>query len=63
MLRITEIIKRATEVLESEDEAIEWLKRPSRALGDETPLVYANTEVGSQEVMNLLGRIEHGVFS
>ncbi|MBW1797126.1 MAG: DUF2384 domain-containing protein, partial [Deltaproteobacteria bacterium] len=36
---------------------------PARALGGKTPLEYADTEPGAQEVDELLGRIEHGVFS
>jgi len=32
-------------------------------LGGETPLEYAETEVGAREVEDLLGRIEYGVYS
>ena len=37
-------------------------KEPAWALGDVTPLQYADTELGAQEVEDLLGRIEHGVL-
>lgn len=57
------LLERAEEVLEDRDEAVSWLKTPLRVLGGQTPLKYADTAVGSEEVMNLLGRIEHGVFS
>ena len=43
--------------------ARKWLKEPSWALGDVTPLQYADTELGAQGVEDLLGRIEHGVFT
>jgi putative toxin-antitoxin system antitoxin component (TIGR02293 family) len=43
--------------------ARKWLKEPSWALGDVIPLQYADTELGAQEVEDLLGRIEHGVFT
>jgi putative toxin-antitoxin system antitoxin component (TIGR02293 family) len=43
--------------------ATRWLTRPQRALGQRTPLTYARTEVGAQEVRNLIGRLEHGVFT
>ena len=43
--------------------ARKWLKDPAWALGDIPPLTYADTELGSKEVEDLLGRIEHGVFS
>src|SRR5947209_11934587 len=57
------LIARATEVLESKEGAIQWLKSPIQALGWKTPLSLAQTVVGLREVENVLGRIEHGVFS
>jgi uncharacterized protein (DUF2384 family) len=32
-------------------------------LGDVAPLEMAATETGAREVENLIGRLEHGVFS
>lgn len=40
-----------------------WLKRPARALGGHTPLEFAETEMGAREVEDLIGRIEHGVYT
>lgn len=40
-----------------------WLSTPKVALGGESPLDYSRVEVGSQEVLDLVGRIEHGVPS
>lgn len=45
------------------DAAIQWLKTPSPILGGESPLVHASTEMGAREVEDLIGRIQHGVFS
>ena len=42
--------------------AQKWLETPQPGLGGETPLDFASTEVGSREVENLIGRLEHGVF-
>ena len=53
----------AVEVLEGTDLARQWFTTPKRALGGQTPLAYADTEPGAREVENLLGRLEHGVFS
>ncbi|TAK90866.1 MAG: DUF2384 domain-containing protein [Verrucomicrobia bacterium] len=39
------------------------MKAPQFGLGGTAPLVYARTETGAQEVENLLGRIEYGVYS
>lgn len=57
------LLVRAEEVLGNHDDALHWLKSPQRALGGQTPLDYADTEVGANEVKDLLGRIEHGIFS
>ena len=54
---------RAVEVLESPSGAIHWLKNSVQALGEETPLSYVRTTVGLRELENILGRIEHGVYS
>ena len=40
-----------------------WLRKPQRALGDNTPLAMSRTEVGAAEVENLIGRLEYGVFT
>lgn len=39
-----------------------WLGAPEMALDGETPLSLLDTEVGAQEVLRLLGQLEHGVF-
>jgi putative toxin-antitoxin system antitoxin component (TIGR02293 family) len=54
---------RTVEVLESEPGAVQWFKSPVQALGWVTPLSYARTSIGLRELENILGRIEHGVFS
>jgi putative toxin-antitoxin system antitoxin component (TIGR02293 family) len=54
---------RAADVLESEPGAVHWFKNPIQALGWATPLAYARTAVGLRELDNILGRIEHGVYS
>lgn len=43
--------------------ARQWMSQPKKALGGESPLDYAATEVGAREVENLIGRLEHGVFA
>lgn len=63
LYRFGALIEKACEVLEDKETAIRWLNTPKKALNNETPLHYAVTEVGNNEVIELLGRIEHGVFS
>lgn len=63
VVRLGRIYARATEVFENEDEAARWLREPVDSLGGRTPLELSSTEPGAREVEQLLGRIEHGVFS
>jgi putative toxin-antitoxin system antitoxin component (TIGR02293 family) len=64
LLRISGIFEKSLELFEGDLEAaVNWLTTPKRALGNEQPLFYSRTELGAREVENLLGRIEHGVFS
>lgn len=63
VLRLARLLHRAADVFETLDSAADWLKEPNRALGDDTPLAYAETELGAREVENLLGRLEYGVYS
>lgn len=46
-----------------EDAALRWITAPNKALGNATPLELASTETGTREVENLIGRLEHGVFT
>jgi putative toxin-antitoxin system antitoxin component (TIGR02293 family) len=54
---------KAVEVMETEDNARRWVNSPQVGLGGAIPLDFAETEVGAREVEDLLGRIEHGVYS
>lgn len=63
ILRVAAVFQRAIEVLGDLGKARRWFGRPKRALRGETPFKYCDTEPGAEEVTNLLGRIEHGVFS
>lgn len=45
------------------DAAISWLRTPKDILGGESPLEHATTEIGARDVEDLMGRIQHGVFS
>jgi len=60
---LSRLFFRALDVLESVHGAIHWFKNPIQALGWATPLAYAGTSVGLRELENILGRIEHGVYS
>jgi putative toxin-antitoxin system antitoxin component (TIGR02293 family) len=63
LLRIGVLFERAVEVLGTVAAARDWMKTPKKALAGKTPLDYSDTGPGAREVEDLLGRIEHGVFS
>ena len=63
LLRLARVARRAAEVFEKSELALDWLKRPNRALGGERPLDLLDTDIGAENVLDVLGRIEHGVFS
>ncbi len=63
LYRIQRLFAKALGVFEDVNLARKWLKEDAYGLGDVSPLEYAATEIGAREVEDLLGRIEHGVFS
>ena len=62
VLRLAQVYDMAVEVFGGQKKAEGWLKKPARGLGGKIPLEYADTNLGAQEVITLLGRIEHGIF-
>lgn len=64
ILRVDRIFQRAMEVFRHDrDLAKKWMKSPAKALGNVPPIDFLETDVGTREVENLLGRIEYGVYS
>jgi putative toxin-antitoxin system antitoxin component (TIGR02293 family) len=62
LLRLSRIVGLALRLFEGElSETRRWLMTPHSALGDETPLRMAATEIGAREVEHLIGRLEHGI--
>lgn len=60
LARLDRIVLLATEVFGARDQAVQWLKRPSRALGAEMPLQLLDTDAGTQRVERELRQIQHG---
>ena len=64
VLRASRLFARAQDLFDGDQEAARgWLMKPQRALGGATPLEIAKTEVGAREVEQIIGRLEHGVFT
>lgn len=62
LYRIVRLYHRAVEVI-GEKPGAEWLTTPKRFLGGQSPLEFADTEIGAYEVEQALGRLEHGVLA
>jgi len=63
LLRLARVVGRANEVFENAQSALHWLKSPNSALSGATPLSLLDTDLGAENVLDTLGRIEHGVFA
>ena len=55
--------EKAKEIFGSQENAVKWLKSPNNVLGGITPVQAMSSRFGAEEVMDILGRIEYGVFS
>ncbi len=62
-VRLMRLFDRAKQVFGTDENTRGWFNAKILALGRKTPLEYAQTEPGAREVENIIGRIEHGVFS
>ncbi len=64
LLRLSRVFEKAVDLFEGNTaSAVGWMVTPRRALSEQSPLDYSRTEIGAREVENLIGRLEHGVFS
>lgn len=63
LVRLALLYGRATEVLGDESIVRQWMKTPRDLFGGLTPFQMASSELGAQEVEDLLTRTEHGVFA
>mgnify|MGYP001083853395 CR=1 FL=1 len=64
LLALNDLYQQAHEALGGQGPSITaWLRQPAKALGNLTPLNLLDTFDGLQEVKNVLGRLEWGVYS
>jgi putative toxin-antitoxin system antitoxin component (TIGR02293 family) len=64
LLRLSAVFEQAVDLFEgNQANALKWLTAPKKELENESPLAYSRTELGAREVEDLIGRLEHGVFS
>ena len=63
ILSIADIYSYGYEVFEDETKFNEWVFRPNRALGGKQPFELLDNQFGREEIKNLIGRIDYGVYS
>ncbi|MDJ6852420.1 DUF2384 domain-containing protein [Salmonella enterica] len=64
LVRIIRVIDRAVELFEgNKEEAQKWLNEPNRALSWKVPAELMASETGAYEIIKLITRLEHGVYS
>jgi putative toxin-antitoxin system antitoxin component (TIGR02293 family) len=63
LYRLARIVALAQQSLGGHERAMRWLKRGNRALAGVAPIAALDTELGSRQVENVLGRIAYGGVS
>jgi putative toxin-antitoxin system antitoxin component (TIGR02293 family) len=63
LIRVARVMANAKRVLGSRDKAAHWLRTANRALDGAAPLSLLDTDIGAEQVSEILGRIEHGIYS
>ena len=63
ILIVADVLLKALEIFDSPEQLREWFFTPQMALGSEKPISLLDTSFGATLVTDILGRIEHGVFS
>ncbi|MCX3263589.1 type II RES/Xre toxin-antitoxin system antitoxin [Pedobacter agri] len=62
-IALAKLYERGIEVLGTTKAFNSWIRHPNKALNNETPLNLLDTGIGFEMVLQVLGRIEYGVFS
>jgi putative toxin-antitoxin system antitoxin component (TIGR02293 family) len=62
LIQLVELFERGFEVF-GNDKFKKWIRSEVRALGSNRPVELLDTPIGIQMVTDILGRIEHGVYS
>ena len=63
LFRLATLFRKAIELFHGDNEAaMRWLRSPRPALGGETPLELAKTDIGVRQVETLIEQVRHGVY-
>lgn len=62
-IEMAHVYSKAHQIFADEDAIKQWFQTPNYALGNQKPLDLLDTSFGVKMVSDVLGRIEHGIFS
>lgn len=62
-ISVMRIFQKACDLFDTAEDAQKWMKRANTALNGKTPLEAAKNRFGAEEAMNVLLRLEYGVYS
>lgn len=60
--RYAKVLISTVQFFENEKKALLWLKTPVKALGDRLPIDMLSNDKDTEIVLNVIGRLEHGIF-
>ena len=63
ILGLADIYSYGYDVFEDEDKFNQWMFKQNRAIGGKTPYEVCDNQFGREEVKNIIGRIDYGVYS
>ena len=63
ILRIAEVAANGIQLFDDREKFLTWMNHPNRALANKTPKSLLSSRFGAGMVLDVLGRIEYGVFS
>jgi len=63
IMSLADIYSYGYEVFEDEAKFNQWMFTPNRALGGKSPYDVVDNQFGREEVKNIIGRIDYGVYS
>lgn len=63
LFHLSSIIAKGIIIFGSEEQFSQWLHLDNIALGGRKPITWLSSHIGREEILNVLGRIEYGIFS
>ena len=63
IIALADIYSYGYEVFKDEDRFNKWMSKPNQALDGQAPYDFLDNQYGRDEVKNIIGRIDYGVYS